>query len=189
MIDTASTPSVAGNVRKYWWLFLIRGLFGLALGVIALVYPLATLAVVVILLGAYLIIDGAIAIVKAIQIFRTDAHWWVLLLEGIVGVGVGLVILAMPGTSILSLAFLVGFWAIFSGIAAIATSLRMHTHVAGEWLYLAFGVISLIFGIIVIFAPATGLAYIVLMTSIYGFVIGVTMIALAIRLRRLPAKP
>ena len=177
------TPSVAGKLQNYWWLFLLRGLLGIALGVFALMFPAAALGVVVILIGAYLIVDGVIAIFKAIQILRSDPHWWVLLLEGILGVAVGLVIFASPGLSIVTLSLLVGFWAIFSGISAVGASLRVHTHVPGEWLYLVFGIISLIFGIMVVFAPATGLVYIVLMISIYGFVMGVTMIALAFRLR------
>jgi uncharacterized membrane protein HdeD (DUF308 family) len=50
-----------------------------------------------------------------------------------------------------------------------------------------FGIVSVIFGCFVLFAPATGLVYIVLMISIYGFVVGFTMIALAFRARSLPA--
>ena len=64
MVDPVPGPRIAGEVRRYWWLFLIRGLFGLALGVFALIYPGATLAVAVLLIGAYLIVDGAVAIWK-----------------------------------------------------------------------------------------------------------------------------
>ena len=94
---------------------------------------------------------------------------------------------AWPGLSILSLAYLVGYWAIISGVLAIVTAMRLRKHVGGEWFYLLFGIVSVIFGGFVLFAPATGLVYIVLMISIYGFVIGVTMIALAFRARSLPA--
>jgi uncharacterized membrane protein HdeD (DUF308 family) len=181
------SQGVTGGLRRYWWLFLIRGLFGLALGVVALVFPGATLAVAVIFIGAYLIVDGVVTVAKAIQVFRSDAHWWVLLLEGILSIAVGLAIFAWPGLSILSLAYLVGYWAIISGVLAIVTAVRLRKHVGGEWFYLLFGVVSVIFGGFVLFAPATGLVYLVLMISIYGFVIGVTMIALAFRARSLPA--
>jgi uncharacterized membrane protein HdeD (DUF308 family) len=185
----ASDPAIgiAANARRYWWLFLIRGLFGLALGVYALVFPGLTLAVAVLLIGAYLIVDGVVACAKAIQIVRSDAHWWVILLEGILGIAVGLAIFMWPALSALTLAYLVGYWAILTGVAAIVTALRLRSHIPNEWLYLFFGVISVIFGIFVLFAPATGLVYIVLMICIYGFVMGVTMIALAIRARSLPA--
>jgi len=48
-----------------------------------------------------------------------------------------------------------------------------------------FGIVSVIFGFFVLFAPATGLVYIVLMISIYGFVIASAMIGLAFRARSL----
>ncbi len=178
---------MVSQLRSYWWLFLIRGLFGLALGVLALIFPGATLAVAVLLIGAYLIVDGVVAIWKSFSIMRSDAHWWVLLLEGILGVVVGLAIFAWPGLSALTLAYLVGYWAIITGVLAIVTAFRVRAHVPGEWLYILYGVVSVIFGFIVLFAPATGLVYIVLMIAIYGFVIGATMIALAFRARSLPA--
>ena len=187
MVDPVPGPRIAGELRRYWWLFLIRGLFGIALGVFALIFPGATLAVAVILIGAYLIFDGVVAIWKSFSVMRSDAHWWVLLLEGILGVVVGLVIFVWPGLSILSLAYLVGYWAIITGVLAIVTAFRLRTHVPGEWLYVVFAVVSIVFGFFVLLAPATGLVYIVLMIAIYGFVIGATMIALAFRARSLPA--
>jgi uncharacterized membrane protein HdeD (DUF308 family) len=187
LVNPISEPRIAGGLRRYWWLFLIRGLFGLALGVLALMYPGATLAVAVLLIGAYLIVDGVIAIWKAFSVMRSDAHWWVLLLEGLLGVVVGLVIFALPGLSVISLAYLVGYWAIITGVLAIITAFRLRAHVPGEWLYILFGVVSVVFGFFVLLEPVIGLTYIVLMIAIYGFVIGVTMIALAFRARSLPA--
>ncbi len=174
------------NLRKYWWLFLIRGLLGLALGVLALVYPGATLAVAVLLIGAYLIVDGVVAIIKSFQL-RPDKHWWALLLEGILGVIVGVAIFIWPGISLVTMAYLVGWWAIVTGVLAVGTAVRLRTQIQGEWLYILFGIVSVIFGFFVLMAPATGLVYIVLMISIYGFVIGFTMIALAFRAKSLPA--
>lgn len=184
-MDVLTTP-VIGGLHRYWWLFLIRGLFGFALGTVALMFPNATLAAIVLVAGAYLTIDGVIAVVKALRILHSDRHWWVLLLEGLLGLVVGIAIFAWPGLSIVSLAYLVGYWAILSGAFALATALRLRAHVPGEWLYVLFGIVSIVFGAFVLFAPATGLVYIVLLISIYGFVTGVTMIALAVRTRQLP---
>ena len=187
MVERVANLGVSGNLRRYWWLFLIRGLLGIVLGFFALAFPGATLAVAVLLIGAYMVVDGVIAIVKAMQILRSDPHWWVLLLEGLLGVVVGIAIFAWPGLSILSLAYLVGYWAIISGAFTITAALRLRTHVPGEWLYLVFGIVSIVFGAFVLFAPGTGLVYIVLMISIYGFVMGITMLALAFQARRMPA--
>jgi uncharacterized membrane protein HdeD (DUF308 family) len=187
MIAPDPTLAVAANARRYWWLFLIRGLFGLALGVYALLFPGATLAVALLLIGAYLIVDGVIACAKAIQIRQSDPHWWIVLLEGLLGIVVGLAIFTWPALSVLSLAYLVGYWAILSGIASIVAALRLRSHMSNEWLYLFFGAISVLFGLFVLFAPAAGLVYIVLSICIYGFIMGFTMLALAFKARSLPA--
>ena len=114
-------------------------------------------------------------------------YWWLFLIRGLFGIAVGLAIFMWPGLSVLSLAYLVGYWAIFSGIASIVAALRLRSHIPNEWLYLFFGVISVVFGLFVLFAPAAGLVYIVLSICIYGFVMGFTMLALAFRARKLPA--
>jgi len=183
MVQPESTPIVIDRFRKYWWLFLIRGLLGIALGVFALVFPAATLWAFLLLIGAYLLVDGIATIAKAIQILRSDRHWWVLLLEGILGVVVGLLIFALPGISLVTLALLVGYWAFLSGVLALVTAFRLRQHVKGEWLYLVFAVVSILFGLYVIVVPAVGLIYITLMISIYGFVAGITLIGLAFRAR------
>jgi uncharacterized membrane protein HdeD (DUF308 family) len=187
MVQPELTPIVIDRFRKYWWLFLIRGLLGIALGVFALVFPAATLWAFLLLVGAYLLIDGIATIAKAIQILRSDRHWWVLLLEGILGVVVGLLIFALPGISLVTLALLVGYWAILTGVLALVTAFRLRQHVKGEWLYLVFAVVSILFGLYVIVVPAAGLIYITLMISIYGFVAGITLIGLAFRARNATA--
>jgi uncharacterized membrane protein HdeD (DUF308 family) len=184
MVEATPASTIPARLSRYWWLFLVRGLFGLALGVFALVYPTAMLGLIVLFIGAYLIVDGIIAVAKALRILRTDRHWWALLLEGILGIAVGIIMFALPLLSILSLALLVGFWAILSGVFALMTAIRLRVHVPGESLYVLFGIVSIVFGIAVAFAPAVGLFYIVLMTSVYGFVMGLTMIALAFRVRQ-----
>ena len=176
---------VSGNVGRYWWLFLVRGLVAIALGVFALIYPGAALAGAVLLIGAFLLVDGIVAVAKAIQILRSDARWWVLLLEGIVGIAAGVVIFMWPGISLLSLAYVVGYWAIISGAFAIASAVRLRTHVPNEWLYMLFAVISIVFGIFVLMSPSIGLVYVALMISFYGFFSGVTMIALAFKAKSL----
>lgn len=183
MATLGLNPVVGANYQKYWWLFLVRGLLALAIGVFALMFPVAALSTLVLFIGAYFVVDGVVAIAKAIQILRTDKHWWIVLLEGIAGVIVGLLMFVLPGVSLVTLALLVGVWAVVSGVLAIVSALRLRTHVPGEWLYLVFAVVSIVFGIYVLMQPATGLVYIALMISIYGFIAGVSMIALAFRAR------
>ncbi len=171
------------DVSAGWWLFLVRGLLALAIGVIALVDPGATLAALILLLGAYLIVDGAFAVVKALRVVRSDKSWWMLLLAGVAGIIAGIIVFALPGLTALSLAFIVGIWAILSGVAELYVAVSLWRSINAGWLYLIFGAISIAFGAYVLAIPALGLAYLTILIAIYGFVAGFALIGAAIRLR------
>jgi uncharacterized membrane protein HdeD (DUF308 family) len=175
--------ALAPAARRGWWLFLVRGLLALAIGVIALVDPGATLAALITLLGAFFIVDGVFAVVKAVRVMRTDSSWWLLLLSGLVSIAAGIVVFAWPGLTAVTLDLLVGIWAIITGIFEVIVAFQLRRVIAGEWLYLLFGVISVAFGVYVLVVPGLGLTYLTLMIAIYGFVAGFALIAAAFRLR------
>src|SRR6266581_164653 len=75
--------------RNYWWILAIRGLLAVLFGLAAFVWPGLTLLVLVLLFGAYALVDGVIAVVVSLQERRVFARWWVLLLEGLVGIAAG----------------------------------------------------------------------------------------------------
>lgn len=181
---TASPAAFETAARRGWWMFLIRGLLALAVGIIAVVDPGATLAAIVLLLGSFFIVDGIFAVAKAFGVMRSDRSWWLLLLSGIVGIVAGIAVFAWPGLTALTLAYLIGFWAIVTGVAEIAAAVSLRRVIRGEWLYVLFGVISVAFGFFVVFAPALGLVYLTLMIAVYGFLAGFSLIGAAFRLRR-----
>jgi uncharacterized membrane protein HdeD (DUF308 family) len=180
----SAPTALAPAARRGWWMFLIRGLLALAVGIIAAVDPGATLAAIVLLLGSFFIVDGLFAAVKAFGIMRSDRSWWLLLLSGVVGIVAGVAVFAWPGLTALTLGYLIGFWAIFTGVSEIAVAISLRRAIHNEWLYVLFGVISVAFGFFVVLAPGLGLAYLTLMIAIYGFLAGFSLIAAAFRLRR-----
>jgi uncharacterized membrane protein HdeD (DUF308 family) len=188
---TEFAPSTALGLgpaaQRGWWLFLVRGLLALVVGIIAIVDPGATLAALILLLGAFFIVDGAFAIFKAFRVMRSDKSWWLLLLSGIISVAAGILVYSWPGETALTLGYFVGFWAIVTGIFEVMVAISLRRAIRGEWLYVLFGVISIAFGIFVAFEPGLGLAYLTLLIAIYGFVAGFSLIAVAFRLRRAAA--
>jgi uncharacterized membrane protein HdeD (DUF308 family) len=188
IISTASPTALEPAVRRGWWLFLVRGLLALAVGLIAIFDPGATLAALVLLLGAFFIVDGVFAVIKAFGVMRSDRSWWLLLLSGVVSVIAGFVVFAWPGLSALTLGYLVGFWAIVTGFFEVGVAISLRRVIRGEWLYVLFGAISIAFGIFVVIVPGLGLAYLTLLIGIYGFVAGFSLIAAAFRLRGLTAR-
>ncbi len=76
-----------GRVSRHsWWMLLVRGILALLFGILTLVWPHLTLIVLVAFFGAYSLVDGIFAVVVSLQERQLTSRWWVLLIEGIVGI-------------------------------------------------------------------------------------------------------
>src|SRR5580698_9492275 len=87
---------------------------------------------------------------------------WALLIEGAIGIIAGVLTFAWPGITALVLLYLIAFWAIFTGIFEIIAVIRLRKSISNEWLLLLMGVLSLLFGSFILYAPGTGALAIVL---------------------------
>lgn len=61
-----SLISLPQLLARNWWLFLLRGVAALIFGVLSLVWPGISLATLILLFGAYALVDGAFALAAAI---------------------------------------------------------------------------------------------------------------------------
>jgi uncharacterized membrane protein HdeD (DUF308 family) len=180
---------VTQRLSNHWWLFLIRGILAIVLGFAVLAFPGAALLATAILFGAYAFVDGVVAIWTAIRISHADKRWGWLLLEGIVGILASVFVFFYPFATVFALAFLLGGWAIITGLFAIASAFDARLHVEHEWLWVLSGIVSLIFGAAVFLVPAAGLFGLVYLLSFYALATGIVFIGLAVRMRGLSARP
>ena len=172
-----------------WWALAIRGMVAVLFGLLTLFLPGITLVTLVLLFGAYALVDG---VFNVIAFFRVASHQWALLIEGVVGIVAGVITFAMPAITAIALLYLIAFWAILTGIFEIVAGIRLRKAIANEWLLLMMGVLSLLFGFLILFAPGAGALAIMLWIGAYALVFGVFLLALAFRLRghrRLIAQP
>ena len=175
-------------MSRYWWAVGLRGLSAVAFGVIALISPSATLSVLVMLFGAYALLDGVFALAGAIGGGGShsigERRGW-LVLEGIVGIATGVVTFVWPNITTAVLVSLVAIWAIMTGVLEIATAVKLRRELANEWLMALSGVLSIVFGGYLIVSPAQGALALVTAVGIYALVFGVMLCAFALRLRQL----
>ena len=157
-------------------------------GLLTLVVPGLTLAALVLLFGAYALVDGIFNIVAAIRRRPDGPPWWALLLEGLVGVAAGLVTFLLPGLTAATLVYIIGAWAIITGVLEIVAAVRLRQQLTGEWWLVLSGVLSVVFGVLVMLRPAAGALAIVLWIGAYAIVFGALLLALAFRLRRAQAE-
>lgn len=169
----------------HWWALALRGIIAILFAICAVALPGMTLAIIVLLFGAYAFIDGIVAIVSAIRAAHGHRRWGAFLLEGIVGIIAGLFMLFLPAVSLAILIYVVAAWAVVTGILEIAAAIRLRTHVPGEWLLILTGIVSVVFGVIVFAMPLVGAIAIAFWLGAYAFIFGILMLVLAFRLRSL----
>jgi uncharacterized membrane protein HdeD (DUF308 family) len=172
-----------------WWALLIRGLAAVVFGALALIWPGITLTVLVLFFGAYALVDGIFAVISAFNHRAGHDRWWVLLLEGLIGILAGILTFIWPGITAFVLLFFIAAWAILTGILEIVAAVRLRHEIADEWLLALAGVVSLIFGIIIALFPGAGALAVVWLIGAYAIVFGLLLIALAFRLRSLAGEP
>jgi uncharacterized membrane protein HdeD (DUF308 family) len=171
------------ELTRHWWLLLLRGVAAIAFGILAFIWPGVTLFTLVILYGAFALIDGVLALAASFT-SRSDTvpRWW-LVLTGILGIAAGLIAMLWPGITALVLIMFIGAWAIVRGVLEIAAAIQLRKQIEGEWLLVLAGVLSVLFGLGVLIFPSTGALALIWLIAIYAVAIGVVMIMLALRLR------
>lgn len=167
-----------------WWLILIRGIAALVFGVLALAWPGITLVTLVLLYGAFALVDGISALVAAI-VGRVSAtpRWW-LAIVGLLGIVAGLLTFVWPGITALILLFLIAGWSIAMGVFQIIGAIRLRKEIDNEWLLILSGALSVLFGLALFFWPGAGALALVWLIASYAIVFGSLIIAFAFRLRK-----
>jgi len=171
------------SLANHWWAIALRGAIAILFGVLAAMMPKLTLYVLVLMFGGYALVEGVFTVVAAISQRRTEKHWWALLLEGLVSIVAGLIAIFMPGLTALWLVYLIAAWAIVTGVLAIAAAIRLRKVITGEWWLGLSGVLSVIFGFFIAIAPGAGALGLVLWIAAYAIIFGISLVALAFRLR------
>jgi len=165
-----------------WWSLVLRGIAAIAFGILAFVWPAITLTALVFLWGAYALVDGVFAIVAGVKTYGENRRWWVLLLEGILGVLAGIVAFALPGITALLLLMLIAAWAIVTGVFEIAAAIQLRKEIKGEWLLALAGIASILFGVVLFLNPGPGALALVWLIGSYAILFGILLIALGLRL-------
>ncbi|BCS31174.1 hypothetical protein TBR22_A03740 [Luteitalea sp. TBR-22] len=174
---------LANILSRYWWATLLRGALWILFGGLVLAQPGLSLVALAITFGTLTLADGIVSVVTAVGGRKTYENWWLLLLTGITGIVVGLLSLASPGLTALGLLLYIAVWSVATGLLTVAAAIHLRREIEGEgWLALA-GVASVLFGILVAVRPGAGALAVLTLIGTYAIVMGVALIALALRAR------
>lgn len=165
-------------------LYLFRGIVLVLLGVLALLMPGITFATLVFLFGTYMLVDGIFYIIRAIESRKTTSGWGWYLVMGIISVITGIIAFIDPFAAGTALVFLFGFWIMLAGITAITTAINLRKSIRGEGWYIAAGVITVIFSLLIVFNPLAGAITLALFFGFNALANGILLIVLGIRLKQ-----
>jgi uncharacterized membrane protein HdeD (DUF308 family) len=172
------------RLTGHWWLVALRGLLAILFGVIALAWPRITIAAFVFVFGIYALVDGVASLYSAVtrrNLAGADRGW--LVLQGVLGIVVGVMVFIWPGITALILLVLIAAWALVTGVLQIVAAITLRREIRNEWLLLIGGILSIIAGIILIVRPGVGALALVLVIGIYAILYGIAQLVLGFRLR------
>ena len=167
---------------RNWWVVVLRGGLAILFGVLAILWPNLTIEALILLFGAYALVDGVFSSVAALTNTGEARRWW-LLFEGLVGIIAGILTFMWPGLTAIALLFVIAAWAIITGIFEIMAAIELRREITGEWLLIANGILSVIFGVFIAFFPGAGALGVIWMIAVYAWIFGVVMVALGLRMR------
>jgi uncharacterized membrane protein HdeD (DUF308 family) len=125
------------------------------------------------------------AVTQGARAFNSDGFGPVLghLLLAVVDIAAGVAALAWPGPTVLVLVYVVGFWAIFGGIAEFFTAFAAGETAGTRALFLLGGLVSVAFGVVLLARPGVGALTLALLYGLFALTYGVTQIAAGSQLR------
>ena len=173
---------VLGNVRS----LVIRGLAATAFGLLTLMWPGLTLLVLVILFGAYALVDGISDLLVLMRHRRGERGVRTLsLVIAIVSIGAGIITLLWPDITALALLLVIAGWALATGVLYLVAAFRLRRHINNEWLYVLNGIVALMLGVILVITPGEGALGITWVIGWLALLRGVLLLALAWRVNGL----
>ena len=176
------TGPLLHGLAQNWWVFLLRGILAIVIGVLAFVWPGITLVSLVLLFGIYAAADGILAIASAITGHTPMPRWW-LAIVGIAGLVAAFLAFTRPGFTLAVLLVVIAAWAIVSGIMQIIGAIQLRKEIDNEWFLILSGIAAVFFGAILLFRPGVGTLALIFTLGTFAVIEGLLLIGLSIRLK------
>lgn len=170
-------------LADHWWMSVLRGLVAILVGLAIIIWPGATLIICLTLFGFFALTSGIIQVITAFR-GRTVGGCWLLLMEGLLGIGIGLLTLLRPISTGVFLLIVAAVWAIITGAFQIGVAIRLRQEIENEWLLAVAGIVSILFGVLFAVWPIAGATAILWVIGAYVVALGLLLIFLSFRLKK-----
>ncbi len=180
-MELSPTGGMLAELTKKWWVFLAQGILMIVLAFLAFTQPTTLIQ----LIGVYALFEGMLKLFSGFGPQPGDQSRWPALIIGAISVVVGGIILSNPTGAANVLTYLIAAWAVVVGLLLILWGIRLRKEITEEWLLILFGVLSILFGVLVFANVEMGYLTLQWIFGAYMVVGGVLAILLAFRIRSL----
>jgi uncharacterized membrane protein HdeD (DUF308 family) len=163
---------------RHWWVFLIRGLLFILVGIYMICSPASSYAALGFLFGLIILLAGIAELLHVYRENRARNRGWHLFL-GIVDIILGIILMGHIAASITILRIIVGIWFLLRGFSLLSFS----GLIGKSWLLTVGGIITIIFAGLILFNPIFGAMTIILWTAIAFIVTGLFNVLLAFTMK------
>ncbi|GAA0392091.1 hypothetical protein Acor_17730 [Acrocarpospora corrugata] len=177
-----SGASKTGTEPGRWWTLAVRGALAIIFGLIALIWPAITLVALVVVFGVYALVNGIFTLYGAFREGATKERGW-LAFSGIISLAAGIAVLVWPAITALALMLLIGAWFLITGVVEIVGAVMRRKEIEGEGKMIVTGVLSALFGLVLMIWPGAGALSLVWLIGVFAIVLGVAMVVLSFRER------
>lgn len=179
---SVSTNDVA---RDLWWIGVVEGSIAVLFGIAAVFWPGLTLVTLVYLFGAYVLVWSVLEMLKGVMSVGKSNHWFLTLIFGLFGLGVGVYLVRHPAVTFTTLVLLIGFVLIVRGLVNIISPfLERGADATSKVLSVIAGIVALVVGIIVLREPVSGGVAFVWILGLFALIFGPITIASAFDMRK-----
>ena len=172
------------KLAHIWKAMAMRGAAAIAFSVVILAWPSIGVTALIALFGAFALVSGFATIGGTFSVPMPGNRRAGLVIEGLLGIAVGVVVFVWPGLSALGLLYAIAAWAIAIGISEIALSFKLPISGRRSLLLGLSGLLSVAFGVIMFAKPGAGAITLLALIAAFALVSGLTQIVWAFELRR-----
>ena len=177
-----------GGSIKNWWISLLVGLIFIGVGLWMVFRPSEGYIAFSIIFSITILVSGIAEIFFAAA-NRHVSSWGWYLVSGIIDIIIGIVLISRPMLTEEVIPFIVAFWLMFRGFSAIGYAVDLRRYGTQEWgWYIAFGILSIICSLFILWQPLVGAFYVVYMIAFTFLIIGSFRVMLSFELRTLHKK-
>lgn len=183
MSADAAPPQVRKLATTVWWLVLVQGVLAVVFGIVAVAVPGAAIDVVLMLFGAYSLLDGVVSLYAGVR--NREEGWGWLVFQGIASLAIGVLALRYPSTTAVALTLILAFWALVIGFIRVWGAFELRRLGARGWIWaLVAGILAVLFGSALVINPGYGAVALMWLVAVTAIVFGIALIVNAILVRK-----